>query len=741
MTLLIFLAVSSLVWGAVLWSAGRLLQRPAGVSGNMRQWIWRGATLLLVAPWIAAPLVMLFGLGLAAPETAGEVTVLTTTTTTTITGLPAADHTAFDSAVAVDGGTIWSYLAALSALEIAVLVVVAGWLVRFVMAQLALRNLLGIVMLSRKTTKGPASDSVRKWSNRLKLSRTPGLRVVGEQHSPFSYGIVSPTVCLPDGMEDKLSKQSLDLVVGHECLHVARGDGWLRPLERVAADIFWFNPFAWLIRRELDVARELAVDEAVVQMAESRIAYARTLREVAGFSAGLPANAPAATMALAGGRNLMLRVTRTLADAKRKPARAAILAAALVGLAGAPIAVAQVMLAIPAPPAPPAVPAIDAVEAPEAPAVPELPEFASQPEAPEAPEILEAPPAPQPPEAPEAPAAAEFSTKDGIVRATFRARVLNTSGDATNGFRVELLQTAPGATGETCLADLSGLGGLSVSKGDVVSEGGEVGTSRKSGRMRFAVSCSDQLDSQGRPVVENPPEAPEPPAAPSPASHIAPAAPVASPSPVRAVAPVAPPAPAPYIRSATSPAPYVSAPPVAPAPPAPYVPSTSLTPAVAPPPPASPVAPAAPAPLRQSGNLDIGPTNHAVLATGRRSSPFGEREDPVGQGVKIHAGVDIAAARGAAIRTPVDARVVRSGMVDGYGNLVELLLTNGYVIRMSQMDEIKVATGANISAGAVIGSVGSSGLATGPHLHLEVLVDGKAVNPETVKGLKLIARP
>ena len=56
MTILAWLAVSSLVWGAVFWGAGRMLQRSSDVSGRARQWILRGATALLVAPWIAAAL-------------------------------------------------------------------------------------------------------------------------------------------------------------------------------------------------------------------------------------------------------------------------------------------------------------------------------------------------------------------------------------------------------------------------------------------------------------------------------------------------------------------------------------------------------------------------------------------------------------------------------------------------------------------------------------------------------------
>lgn len=134
---------------------------------------------------------------------------------------------------------------------------------------------------------------------------------MNEKVSPFSFGVFRSTICLLEGLEDELSREALDLVVGHECLHVARGDGWRRPLERITADIIWFNPAAWLIRRELDVARELACDEGMVELSSARTAYGRTLRDVAELSAGLSYAAPAASMSLAGGRNLMLRVRRT----------------------------------------------------------------------------------------------------------------------------------------------------------------------------------------------------------------------------------------------------------------------------------------------------------------------------------------------------------------------------------------------------------------------------------------------
>ncbi len=276
-----------------------------------------------------------------------------------------------------NGGGILAWLGGLNWAELAVVALIIGWVVRWVAAQLAFRSLLGIINKSRAAEPGPATMALAGWSQRLGLRRTPRLRIVEASVSPFSCGVFRPVIYLPEGIEDQLSTEALDLVVGHETLHIARGDGWRRPLERITADVFWFNPFAWLVRRELDMARELACDEGVVELSSARHAYARTLRDVAGFSAGLSHALPAASMSLAGGRSLVLRVTRTLAFAKRKPARSAVIAACALGLIGAPIAVAQVMLATPAPPPPPAVPAPPAPPAPEAIAALEAPEGAA----------------------------------------------------------------------------------------------------------------------------------------------------------------------------------------------------------------------------------------------------------------------------------------------------------------------------------------------------------------------------
>jgi murein DD-endopeptidase MepM/ murein hydrolase activator NlpD len=378
-TLLVWLAASSLVWGAVLWGAAFALQSGNELSGRMRQWIWRGAAVLLIMPWLAVPVVRALApdlSGSVAPPEEFSMAPVLADTPITVTALNMAATDLVERAEPV---------IAIPWIELIVALVVGGWLLRVVAAGRAVRHLAGIISKSRPGG-GASLAIVARWSRMLGLKRAPELRMVSAHTSPFSTGLMNPLVCLPEGIEQSMHAQTLDLVVGHECIHVARGDGWRRPLERSIADIMWFNPFAWAIRRELDLARELACDEAVVAASSQRKAYARTLRVVAGMAAPLPASAPAASMSLSGGgRLLAMRMKRTLDAAARKPAKAAIAGAVMLAFVATPMAIAQAILieavqpqetppAPPAPPAPQAPPSIaPPAAAPEPPAAPAPP--------------------------------------------------------------------------------------------------------------------------------------------------------------------------------------------------------------------------------------------------------------------------------------------------------------------------------------------------------------------------------
>ena len=118
---------------------------------------------------------------------------------------------------------------------------------------------------------------------------------------------------------------------------------------------------------------------------------------------------------------------------------------------------------------------------------------------------------------------------------------------------------------------------------------------------------------------------------------------------------------------------------------------------------------------------------------GRVTSGFGSRFHPILGYVRMHAGLDLAAAYGSPIVAAADGRVVAAGWSGGYGNLVRIAHAGGIQTMYGHMSRIVAASGTVVHQGQLIGFVGSTGLSTGPHLHYEVLKGGRPVNPLSVK--------
>ena len=111
------------------------------------------------------------------------------------------------------------------------------------------------------------------------------------------------------------------------------------------------------------------------------------------------------------------------------------------------------------------------------------------------------------------------------------------------------------------------------------------------------------------------------------------------------------------------------------------------------------------------------------------TSNFGVRIDPFRGGRAMHAGVDIPGPYATPIYATADAVVGRTGWIGGYGNLVELEHGKGIQTRYGHLSSILVGPGKRIKRGELIGLMGSTGRSTGNHLHYEVRIDGRAVNP------------
>lgn len=119
----------------------------------------------------------------------------------------------------------------------------------------------------------------------------------------------------------------------------------------------------------------------------------------------------------------------------------------------------------------------------------------------------------------------------------------------------------------------------------------------------------------------------------------------------------------------------------------------------------------------------------------RLSSNFGMRFHPILGYSRMHQGIDFAAPTGTPVLASAGGKVVAAGWSGGYGNLVAVQHGRNMVTRYAHLSRIHVKLGETVAQGQRIGAVGSTGLSTGPHLHYEVWVDGRPVNPAQARYL------
>jgi murein DD-endopeptidase MepM/ murein hydrolase activator NlpD len=111
------------------------------------------------------------------------------------------------------------------------------------------------------------------------------------------------------------------------------------------------------------------------------------------------------------------------------------------------------------------------------------------------------------------------------------------------------------------------------------------------------------------------------------------------------------------------------------------------------------------------------------------TSSYGVRRDPFTGAAAMHSGLDFRGPIGAPIYAAAKGRVSFVGQRSGYGNVIEISHGNGLVTRYAHMSAFHSRVGQEVAPGDVIGAIGSTGRSTGPHLHFEVRVNGRAVNP------------
>lgn len=134
-----------------------------------------------------------------------------------------------------------------------------------------------------------------------------------------------------------------------------------------------------------------------------------------------------------------------------------------------------------------------------------------------------------------------------------------------------------------------------------------------------------------------------------------------------------------------------------------------------------------------SGGTGPGALNLPVQA--RVSSAFGPRTHPITGERHEHSGIDFAAPAGSPVRAAGTGTVAFAGERGGYGNLVIIRHPDGAETYYAHQRDLAVRTGQIVAAGETIGTVGSTGRSTGPHLHFELRRGGRPVDPREALGL------
>lgn len=128
-------------------------------------------------------------------------------------------------------------------------------------------------------------------------------------------------------------------------------------------------------------------------------------------------------------------------------------------------------------------------------------------------------------------------------------------------------------------------------------------------------------------------------------------------------------------------------------------------------------------------------SNPAFLPTmwahfGKINNEFGFRRNPFGgRGYEFHAGLDIGGETGDVVAVPANGIITETGWKGGYGNMIEVDHGNGLKTRYGHLSKIGVTLGEAVQRGQIIGLIGSTGRSTGPHLHYEVRLNDKPINP------------
>jgi murein DD-endopeptidase MepM/ murein hydrolase activator NlpD len=123
------------------------------------------------------------------------------------------------------------------------------------------------------------------------------------------------------------------------------------------------------------------------------------------------------------------------------------------------------------------------------------------------------------------------------------------------------------------------------------------------------------------------------------------------------------------------------------------------------------------------------PVQMPLKNTLKVTSGYGIRRDPFRHTIAMHAGVDFKSEVNSPVYATAEGKISAAGWEGAYGRMVEILHDNGVATRYAHLSSIAVAVGEKVKRGDMVGRLGNTGRSTGPHLHYETRVRGRAVDP------------
>src|SRR5205823_482984 len=146
-------------------------------------------------------------------------------------------------------------------------IAIALWLfgVSIVIGQLLIGTLLvrRITIQAAKVTEARCLQILHELGHRLALTRTPVLLETARPLPPMTWGLLSPTILLPESWRE-WPLERLRVVLAHELIHVRRFDYFSQVSVQIACALYWFHPLAWLAAGQLSRERELSCDDEVL---------------------------------------------------------------------------------------------------------------------------------------------------------------------------------------------------------------------------------------------------------------------------------------------------------------------------------------------------------------------------------------------------------------------------------------------------------------------------------------------